>query len=239
LSRDPIEEKGGPSIYGFVRNRATGRIDTLGRCEPDPSCGDDVTAELNRALTDFWFTYNFTWGIIFPGQPKAEACKWIIGLGPFGLQGAQYAWSIEELALAGTGYPTALRVGNCRNQPTITFGNACHFAGAANYAMFGLIMRMCHDSAEREEEGFEGLSPVGWQLASAQVDVMTWLFMGDHFPPWHEVVRDKLTFTAFGYKWTDGPPSFGLFAPQRCGTPSTQQTQLSFHWWWYPAKPWM
>jgi len=47
LSRDPIEERGGVNLYGFVGNQPTGRVDVLGRSVLGPAlglqkCGDIV-----------------------------------------------------------------------------------------------------------------------------------------------------------------------------------------------------
>ena len=42
LSRDPIEERGGENLYGFVRNDGVGRVDVLGLVTP-PNPNDTTT----------------------------------------------------------------------------------------------------------------------------------------------------------------------------------------------------
>src|SRR6185312_1900216 len=48
LSRDPIEERDGPSVYAFVRNLPVSLMDNLGLCG---NCGPDVTGPLVHTLT--------------------------------------------------------------------------------------------------------------------------------------------------------------------------------------------
>ncbi len=231
-SRDPIEERGGRNLHAFVANRPSSTVDGLGRCG---SCGEDVTAETDRTLSDLRFTYEIMWDTLYPEVPRVAACKWIVGLGPYGVDGARGAWSIRELASAGARIPwSGLNVGECRGHPTLTFQGRCHFAGAVNYAIFGAMMRLCRESAATDPGAFEGLTPEHWSLATAQTLVILWLAWQDHFPPWHEVVRDKLAFTRYGYDWASPNAS----APPDCGDTSSRATAVRFHWWWHPAKWW-
>jgi RHS repeat-associated protein len=52
LSRDPIEENGGPNLYGFVLGNPINRFDALGESSSCCQCGDDVTSLVYQTKSD-------------------------------------------------------------------------------------------------------------------------------------------------------------------------------------------
>lgn len=123
LGRDPMGERGGMNLYGFVQNNPLTQFDPLGlSCQ----CGCDVTMPLTRTLGNidaiFW---------LWDRATAYKACKRIIN--PFGGQ-ASHAWDIEELHI-GKGPEDCDR--------TITFNKGCYYKSAANYSMFGRACALC------------------------------------------------------------------------------------------------
>jgi RHS repeat-associated protein len=250
MSRDSLNEKGGRNLYALVRNRPVESFDVLGRsepCNPNPTCGEDVTQETYNVLDRLVFYYD----LLLASDLKCSACKTIIGLGPYGTgadKGAAGAWGIEQLAWAGFHYPitdTGIQVGDCGGQASVTFQRKCHYAGAVNYIMWGFIMRMCKDSAQAEPGNFESLDPELWFLDNAQTLVQFWNLQVYGIPPWEQIVRSKVGFTQVGYNGR--MPGVSVFfpqpvppwaTPQHCGNPNEQVKTAKFNWVWQPINQW-
>jgi RHS repeat-associated protein len=241
LSRDPIGERGGLNLCAFVRNRPVDAIDLLGRAE-SCECGEDVTREVHLTLNDMMFDFDARWR----PEWKCAACKEIIGLGPYGRWGASSAWSIRELALAGFHLSTRIRVGECRGQTTVTYQGKCHFAGAVNYIIFGLMMRLCNESAKADPGSFENLDPdVHWSMFNAIILISAWNWREYGLPPTHEVVRSKRGFAQVG--WDGRKQGLSIFlprpvpdsaTPKRCGDPNAQVFKDKLDWIWLPVRGW-
>lgn len=230
ISRDPIEEKGGPNVYGFVRNRPSLAVDKLGRQECD--CGENVSRAVTKTLSDVSYYYH-NW----PGSDQVAACKWIIGNGPSKLEDAKGAWGMQELAYAGFNPGTSpLETGSCRGNATVTFESDCYFASAVNYAMWGRIMRLCHDSARQRPEDFEDIPAEEWSLLKAELLMTGWLAWNDglRILPGHEMWNQKAAFTRYGYSGSS--PSWS--ALKDCGAPSARSLRYDLKWWWHPVVLW-
>ena len=120
-----------------------------GSCGPGPvspdcapkTCGPDIT----RALDDAMGRVRSE----FSGCSTLERYDACIGLTT--LPGAAISWDIKELGPGGREsftrqYPGC---GTCGN--SVQVGNDCHYAGSVNYAVYGVMMRLCHDYLSREE----------------------------------------------------------------------------------------
>jgi len=106
-----------------------------GGCVPKV-CGPDITDELGATLS----RVNNT----FAGWSKTTRTDVCIGL--VTLPSAAVAWDILELGPGGREKFAK------RNQPdcstcgfSVQVGSDCHYAGSVNYAVFGRMMRLCHD----------------------------------------------------------------------------------------------
>ena len=169
LSRDPIEEYGGQLLYGFLNNAPPNYVDDSGQKPVGtisntggvafgevttsftrPSAGPDITQllelELKAIERGFWRR---------PSEERTCACRRLYTVDEFGALGnALYAWDMSalyELARHGTALPFG-RKGTGEWERTIQFRpnsalppekNKVYYAGAANYAMWGKMNKLC------------------------------------------------------------------------------------------------
>ena len=160
-SRDPIGEKGGMNLYEFVGNDGVDGWDMLGKLpidgvfpsrlptstpassEPDKSgkcvCGPDITDALKATLDDVAKKF----AALEPSDRKAVCDGMVNPLAPV-------AWDITDLkAPVGAslhlpnlcGHKDSANSDKCKL--TITINGECHFGGAVNYALYGLVNKLC------------------------------------------------------------------------------------------------
>jgi hypothetical protein len=119
------------------------------------TCGPDVKKQIVAAIKMARHTFNDIW----TPSDREEACMAIVKK-----KTAAIAWDIPELhhqewiadyrpeCATWTSYP---RCGWFTTDPdfnkdrqiagTVTVDNSCHLAGSANYVIFGVMMKLCHD----------------------------------------------------------------------------------------------
>lgn len=104
------------------------------KCGPDIS--DALGAAIGRTKSAFagWSTLR-----------QQAACDVLIEP-PF----ATFSWDVSELSPAGRAKfvkKSQPDCGTCGN--AVQVGRDCHFAGSANYVLYGAMMRLCHDHYEQ------------------------------------------------------------------------------------------
>jgi RHS repeat-associated protein len=202
LCKDPMTEpgfnllrhggSGGPSsltgdvkfdgaCYVFVQNDAISGWDYMGLCDGD-KCGDDVTQPLGRTLD--WIRLYY--GTLSYGQ-KFKSCITLYDItDPHELE---WAWDILYLKDVGFGTRPS-GTGNCAR--TVTFQNRCYYGGAANYAMWGKVNKLCFDTFG------VGSGPLGpWSLPWSEATVFLWKVRVYHHFGDEEL--QATAFTAYGY----------------------------------------
>jgi|GEM_PF-683626 len=143
-NRDPIGERGGKNLFGMVENQPVNRSDLLGLA-PCGNCGPDVTAALDRTLTNITMVWNG-----WDDKQRRESCDALYKVSD---GTASHAWFIEEIATLGftnsfpiSGAPPGTK-GCCGKNvccdQTVTYKGHCYFAGDLNYLMFGVINKLC------------------------------------------------------------------------------------------------
>src|SRR6266540_3993141 len=145
LSRDTIGEKDTLNLYAFTRNRAIDNVDLLGKC----ICGADVTAPAAKTLG----IVRQSWDHAMATKTKKEVCKTIIGFGPEGVEGASHAWDIVELAYTTPTFQKCMffdRGGQGDCYYTAGFAGGCYYASQINFALFGTVFKLCHDTEDVE-----------------------------------------------------------------------------------------
>ena len=106
-------------------------------CVPK-TCGPDITAALEDVLSRVEARFE-GWGSI----ARAQACNALISL-PLGL----ISWDINQLGPGGRERLEARYrpdCSTCGSFPTVQVGSDCNYTGSVNYALFGVMMRLCHD----------------------------------------------------------------------------------------------
>ena len=144
--RDPTANSGPLDAEGQRRtDRAAGNQTqpTAGSATPTSfACGVDVTKKMATAVDSAKIAF---WG--WNDDDKHSACQaltsWSTG---------DIAWDIKELRLQVTtdllNRPFRPRCATSGAVPacgsSVTVGNSCHFAGSANYVIFGVMCRLCN-----------------------------------------------------------------------------------------------
>jgi RHS repeat-associated protein len=215
LSRDPMTESGfdlfrhgsgegttssllgdvklDGACYAFIANEGLSEWDYLGLCEG--KCGDDVTQPLLRTLD--WIRLYY--GTLGYGQ-RLKTCVNLYNITDPGT--LQWAWDILYLANVGFGR-TPSGSGGCER--TVTFMHRCYYGGAANYAMWGKVNKICFDTFGLGSPIY--LSP--WSLPWAESTVFLWKVGAYH--RFGNEEGEALAFTAYGYTgipllpWTASP----------------------------------
>ena len=171
LSRDPIGEKGGLNLFGFVGNNPVSRVDFAGlftwpkirlRCG---KCGPDVTSAVARTLEEVETVFGDDNNPMFKGSDggnpqnpdfyRRRACM-VLYTPVAGVGNPGGAWDIVPLATIGGGsilepekdLPEGLTwddFGTKSCKRTVTYKGTCVYAGALNYILFGRINKLCHD----------------------------------------------------------------------------------------------
>lgn len=143
--REPGRRAGPLDLEGERRQRgASGQpAPSLANVLGSFACGIDVTESTKSAIraTKSWF---FRW----TNDQRHEACSALNSLSV-----GDIAWDILELhsqvtsdALNKPFRPACATSGAtpaCGS--SVTIGGSCHFAGSANYVIFGVMCRLCHD----------------------------------------------------------------------------------------------
>ncbi len=236
VNRDPIGERGGLNVYGFVKNSSASYIDPDGHSvitalagwiiqeslmpslpvpNPQGTCGSvDITPMLNAVLSQIEEAYNNIDDVCC----KKSHCKVLYAFGG----GAEGAWDINLLALAGNPgtWPPAWggdRMGGgddlCRR--TVIYQGQCVSANAANYAMWGKINSLCGKSQTAAK-----------QAAFVRKRV---LYGGD-------IAHESKAWTQFGY--TGQLPAEGIYA--NCEVPDGDTLTVStsgWHWTAHSSAP--
>jgi RHS repeat-associated protein len=215
-NRDPIGERGGWNLYGFVGNQPITRIDLLGNAPC--GCGLDVTAALNRTLG--WIDAAYaTWSL----SEKRSACNALYDV----TNPKQLINAWDMLYLADIGFnqdPTP-----CAR--TVTFSGKCYYGGAANYAMWGRINKLCWSSfgwIPKTPTSLPGINDK-WSLPYALAAVVT--FKVGYYHQFGEEEAQALAFTVYGY--TGALPSAGL---KNCKPNSKSVRNYAFQWRWWPVR---
>jgi hypothetical protein len=125
------------------------RPDGKGGCAPGPvspdcgpkRCGPDITDALEDALTRVKSAFS-GWSNV----RRYDAC-----IGLVTVPGAAVSWDIKELGPGGRESFTRQYPGCGTCGYSVQVGNDCHYAGSVNYAVYGVMMRLCHDHLSRED----------------------------------------------------------------------------------------
>lgn len=198
LSRDPIGEKGGVNLYGFVGNRPSTRVDPDGRqwyepltMAPKPcgKCGPDVTSAVMKTLEEvekaFLSDQNPEFNTLLPdghhGPPappnyhRRRSCIALFQHVP-GLSAPGNAWEISPLGGMGASSSPRLPPGLSSEDNgtgdcarTVVFNGTCVKAGALNYIVFGKMNRLCHD--QFSDQPFSVTDPIQWNVNWSWLDV--------------------------------------------------------------------
>ena len=212
LNRDPIEENGGMNLYVFILNNPVNVIDhnghvpvTWGPSFPDPDkCGQDITIALLETLNSLEDQFK-KWS-------QFKKCARCIGcLSPWG-------WDIVELRELGKSGEPLLpwkHKGTGELSKTVTFQGKCHYGSAANYAMYGKIMRLCDDQF--------GLINPSWRRSNVLGRLALWktlMYKGAQ-------LKAATAFTLYGFDKVN--PRWGEVRTIEGKTvaPSSHQAQLS------------
>jgi RHS repeat-associated protein len=168
LSKDPIGEKGGKNIYGFLGNAGINKIDAFGLTginDPPPTatppkttscgkCGPDVTdavaATLAEVEQEFLDDSNFT-STSDPDDARYSACTGLFDK----TRNANSSWEISPLGSNGGSRKAPSHLppgispsdfangGSCGG--TVTYQGRCVWSGALNYIIFGKMCKLCND----------------------------------------------------------------------------------------------
>ncbi len=213
LSRDPIEEKGGLNLYGFVGNVPINSVDPLGLT----CCGPDVTFQLRRTLENvdaiFW---------LWTDAQATSACDELV---TFTKGGA--SWEIQELR--------ALGIDTSRSEPcgrTFSYRGQCYYASALNYALWGKAMSLC----ARRSAMLRLNNTRSWNYETAMALAAAWKFhikRGESL--WGDEESQALAFTTYGYFGV--LPNWGKKETSGCVARYDSVRQYAFHWRWMPIRP--
>lgn len=201
---------------------------------PDPtpkprarSCGPAIDRELTAVLSEIQRAFHAS-----SSWRREAACDSLV-TPPFAIM----AWDILDLFLPHTSW---LRHGSCglprigREDPagcanTVEVDGKCHLAGTVNYAMFGIVCRLCSDRHMRALPAFLDTLTNQWSLFDTQALVTAYNLLdstgGGVGPP-----RDWATAT-----WLRGPtgrpsgPSNRASCPVGCPDPP-DHTSFDFAW---------
>jgi hypothetical protein len=111
----------------------TGRKGVGGACV-DKACGPNVTEPLMFALYRVEAAFA-GWSVV----GREGACASLYALAPI-------SWDIRELGPGGRATLVEKYGGPCANcGHAVQIGSECHFAGSANYVVFGTMMRLCRN----------------------------------------------------------------------------------------------
>ncbi|WP_176012867.1 RHS repeat domain-containing protein [Victivallis sp. Marseille-Q1083] len=135
ISRDPIGEKGGLNLYGFIRNSIPLLTDKQGLKVAEGCCGVDVTAKLVRLMQ------NVEKVIAIPGVFD-KVCK------KNNIYDPNYGWDIVEFFEAGQAInPNTFSCNKKKEghecEKTVTYLGGCHKVFAINYLLWGVANRAC------------------------------------------------------------------------------------------------
>jgi len=172
--REP-DRRGGPLDWEGDRRHRRG---DGSRTSPSPgtggtpvsyACGVDVTEATKGAIR----TTKSEFGRLSDDQ-KHEACGALHSLFT-----GEYAWDIIDLhrqvtddQLNAAYRPVCATSGAspaCGS--SVTIGGSCHFAGSANYVIFGIMCKLCHDHYQRmlsDASWYEIIDKDTWQRGSTQ-----------------------------------------------------------------------
>jgi RHS repeat-associated protein len=236
VSRDPIGERGGRNLYGFVRSNSVGLTDPLGLATASAdsvacgNCGPDVTATTLRTIQEIESTFRFTWSV----KQRWNACTALYG------RYANGAWTIMELfeiSYHGTKLSAYPRLGasalpgtvpDCGT--TVVYNGKCHHAGDVNYLMWGKINTLCW-----RQFGFTDPDEWGpWTLNWAVTGATAWKLWKhwDDGDPLTGNLAGAIGFTVAGYVRPLGGPQPNEFkqCQIRRGNRCTS-TRFAWHWW--------
>lgn len=203
VSRDPIGENGGESLYGFVGNSPTSAIDILGlttitggkKCV----CGPDITAALKATLKDVSKAFGD-----LSKEDRKSVCDSFIGAGSWDMRPLKAGWgsALRLPNLCGHADPDNTK--SCKL--TVTIDGECHYGGTVNYVLFGHIGRLCERSQARLEatvtlwktwanrpkmyphiDTYPGA--IGWTIAGFH----GWLSLDDYWDRIHEYEEARTT----------------------------------------------
>ena len=218
LCRDPIEERGGANICGFLDNSSPNYVDNVGLVgmwtlpssenlppssarppiiPPLSTAGPDITAALRGTLKQV----DIDWG---KSQKKCEACRNLrkIDVSKIWSEAgweALGAWDIVPLKNIGFGTSFLPKKGTSDWQRTVQFRynggiNKVYWAGAVNYALWGRMNALCHIAF--------GKSETSLQNTLFDVTMYKTKYLWDQ-------LGDAQAFTKLGYE-NDSPESIAL-----------------------------
>jgi RHS repeat-associated protein len=169
-SRDPIGFNAGDwNQYRYVGNDPVMKTDPSGLRPKCHQCGPDVTAPVREALQ---LTINSFWRWSDP--TKHYQCYQLLDITG---GGAFSAWDIEQLHywaqnIRGiynrrTDYPSCATSTGCED--SLQMNGTCWYAGDINYALFGVMMRICYDWTVRytqeDPSNFEAYAMIEYIIA--------------------------------------------------------------------------
>ena len=213
LSRDPIGEEGDLNRYGFVRQDPIDSIDLFGL----EKCGPDVTSSFYRNLVEAQERFNAA----TPQERVAGCYKYLDTTEAIG--GNAWDFVFPSAADGGPG---------CEG--TVTLNGGCHYRWEINYALFGVLNRLCGRTLE-EAEGKAAAYKIGLKTLANIVDGNFTLSIGtpDSTFEWNPCIHE---WVFMGYKGHAGSKVKATpFEPVRleCCDPSDQTDYLKlFSWPW-------
>jgi hypothetical protein len=124
-------------------------------CEGGPApegcgktCGPDISDALGDALARTKSVFS-RWS----SSDKSDACGNLVWI-PW----ATFSWDIAQLSPSGRpafSKSFGPKCSTCGH--SVWVGGSCHFDGSANYAVYGTMMRLCHDHFQAEKSWKAGL----------------------------------------------------------------------------------
>ena len=209
VSRDPVEEEGGVALFTFVNNAPTSNLDTLGLA----CCGADVTRPTMATLKSIERHWNHSPLLKGIGK-KASVCRTLVN--PFfdekrpDQPSAYNAWDIIELGYTSPRTPKCIFFDRGSAMPedclySARFMGSCYNAGQINFAMFGLLFRLCRDT---KDPGMPVFPFTEWVMVKAIVAYKS-IRLENEPPPPAIYVQQAIGFARFaynGYNALQAPP---------------------------------
>ena len=238
LYRDCRSVRRGPVLYTLTRKGDEEHAKEGG------VCGPDITKVLKLMVTEVENVWRHTPDSIWDRDmtknvnPKLRACLSIAPLRrlPYSLprieSRAPNAWESQELRSVlqrhqdrfpkcSLGGPKGL----CER--SVTVDGKSYFAGSVNYAIFGVMWRLCGD--------LEGYVTGGWPAMEAYIRVYKW---------WTEATNTeasvdwaKATYDGWPYAQDVSSPPAESGWPSQCATTCGQEYLDPLHWWVQGLQP--
>jgi hypothetical protein len=254
-------ERVGPSLSGLAQTQLQRTFKSRGWRQGLPQnaggsdpvgppflCGVDVTDALKKTVNQLPATFS-GWS----EDEKEDACNALTALTTGGM-----AWDIIEMhgqvtsdvinRHSGGGRATSFcapcatpgAVPACGS--SVTIDGTCHFAGSANYVIFGKMCQLCRDFADAEYDSHSWLTDTPYRMMQISFSKAGMISLIDFYKKWVPLLMNDFPASNIeaAKRWAtagyDGWPSVGTPTPDRanCGDCSKPSGYKWFNVSWYP-----